>query len=74
MVTAQQLIRWKLNTVMADRRMTNIRLAEIIGMNPISVSRLRTQDTLPKIGGETLEKLCRALDCKPADLIELADD
>jgi putative transcriptional regulator len=39
-------------------------------MHRNSIASLRNQDTLPEIGGETLEKLCRALECTPFDLIE----
>jgi len=63
------LIRWKLRQVMADRRMTNKRLAEILGVTPTSVSRLRG-DKMPRLSDETLTNLCHALNCKPHDLIE----
>ncbi len=64
------LIRWRLREVMARQRMSIRNLAEVTGMHRNSIASLRNQDTLPEIGGETLEKLCRALDCTPFDLIE----
>ena len=35
-----------------------------------SIAKLRSQDILPEIGGETLERLCIALKCTPGDLIQ----
>jgi putative transcriptional regulator len=56
--------------IMARRRMTNKRLAELMSVHPNAISRLKNQDNLPKIGGETLDALCHFLDCTPSDLIE----
>lgn len=55
---------------MARKRVTNRKLAECLGVHETSVSRLKTSDTMPRIDGEQLEKLCRALNCTPADLLE----
>jgi putative transcriptional regulator len=67
-------IRWRLRVVMADRKMTNQALAQIVEMNPVSISKLKNADDFPKIGGETLAKLCDALHCTPSDLIEYIPD
>lgn len=64
------LIYWRLRELMARQKMTNRKLAQLTGMHENSISHLKKQDTLPEIGGETLEKLCRALMCTPSDLIE----
>jgi len=64
------LIYWRLREMMARRRMTNRRLAALTGMHENSISHIKNFDTLPEIGGQTLEKLCVALDCTPADLIQ----
>jgi len=64
------LIRWKLRELMARKRLSIRKLAEITGMHRNSINHLRDFDVLPQIGAETLEKLCRALDCEPNDLIE----
>jgi putative transcriptional regulator len=56
--------------IMARQRMTNKRLAELMGVHPNAVSRLKNQDNLPQIGGETLDALCHFLNCTPFDLIE----
>ena len=55
---------------MARQRISNKRLAELMGVHPNAISRLKNQDTLPQIGGETLDALCKFLDCTPNDLIE----
>jgi putative transcriptional regulator len=55
---------------MAERRMTNKRLSELMGVHPNAVSRLKNQDILPHIGGETLDILCQYLDCALLDLVE----
>ncbi len=51
------VVRWKLREVMARRRITNKALAIELDVHPTSISRLRTQDVLPEIGGEALGKL-----------------
>ncbi|WP_242020715.1 helix-turn-helix domain-containing protein [Microcoleus sp. FACHB-1515] len=63
-------IRWRLREIMARQRMSNKRLAELVGVHPNAISRLKNQDTLPQIGGEMLDALCHHLDCTPNDLIE----
>jgi len=73
-------VRWKLRAVMADRKVTNKALAEFLGMNPVSISKLRTTDDMPEIGGEALAKLCdgiaklSGIPCTPYDLIEFFPD
>ena len=50
--------------------MTNRELAQILGVHETSISRLKTSDTMPRIDGNTLERLCAALTCTPEDLLE----
>jgi putative transcriptional regulator len=59
---------------MARQRITNKQLAELMGVHPNAISRLKNQDTLPQIGGDTLNALCKHLGCTPADLIEYSPD
>ncbi len=67
---------WKLRAVMADRKITNKALAKELGMNPVSISKLKNNDQLPEIGGEALANLCEAITklssqpCTPHDLID----
>ena len=58
---------------MARQRISNKRLAELIGVHPNTISNLKNQDTLPHIG-ETLDALCKILHCTPNDLIEYIPD
>jgi putative transcriptional regulator len=73
-------VRWKLRLVMADRKITNKALAEVVAMNPVSISKLKNADNLPEIGGDTLAKLCDAITylsgfpCGLSDLIEYIPD
>ncbi|MFM7425564.1 MAG: helix-turn-helix domain-containing protein [Elainella sp.] len=59
--------------IMARQRMTNKQLAELMDVHPNTISNLKNQDTLPHIG-ETLDALCKYLNCTPADLIEYVAD
>lgn len=59
---------------MARQRMTNKRLSELMGVHPNAISHLKNQDTLPQIGGETLNAICKFLECTPFDLIEYTPD
>ncbi len=74
------VVRWKLREVMARRRITNKALAIELDVHPTSISRLRTQDVLPEIGGEVLGRLIDGInkltvegygDCTLEELIEL---
>jgi len=58
---------------MARQRITNKRLAELMDVHPNTISNLKNQDTLPHIG-ETLNALCKFLECTPSDLIEYIAD
>ncbi len=69
-------VRWKLRVVMAERKITNKALAEVLGMNPVSISKLKNTDELPEIGGEALAKLCDGiaqLSGKPCTLFDLIE-
>ena len=66
------LIRWKLRAVMADRRMTAIKLAELMKVNRVTVSGWANSDEIPAFRNfnETLDQLCEHLNCRVEDLIE----
>ncbi|NEQ33296.1 MAG: helix-turn-helix transcriptional regulator [Leptolyngbya sp. SIO4C5] len=67
------MIQWRLRQIMADRKITNRVLAERIGIHETSVSNMKRRDDMPRIDGESLDKLCFALDCVPSDLIVYSD-
>ncbi len=77
------VVRWKLREVMARRRITNKALATELNVHPTSISRLRTQDVLPEIGGEVLGRLIDGInkltiegygDCTLEELTELVSE
>ena len=68
------MIRWKLAVVMAERNISNKELALRTGMNPRSISRLKTRRRLTRIDEDTLNLLCEALNCQPGDLMVYEKD
>lgn len=69
------VIRWKLNEVMARKRIRNKDLAKDLGITETSIYRLRKTDEMPRLSPERLNGLCAALKCQPGELLEwLPDD
>lgn len=75
-------VRWKLREVMAHRKVTNKSLADELGIHQTTVSRLKTQDVLPEIGGVMLGHMIDAINklskdnygtCDLSELIELIE-
>ena len=68
-------VRWKLRQLMSDRKMTNRALSKKVGKHANTISNLKQLDYMPKVDGEFLTALCRALECELWELIEwLPDD
>lgn len=63
----------RLDRVMADRKMSSQELADIIGISPVNVSRIKT-GRLKGIRFSTLTAMCEALHCKPGDIIGWMSD
>ncbi len=59
----------RLDRVMADRKISLNELAEKIGMTNVNLSNLKT-GKMKGIRFETLDALCKALDCQPGDIME----
>ena len=57
------------DVMLAKRKMTSAELAEKIGITPSNLSILKTGKA-KAIRISTMDALCRALDCQPADLLE----
>lgn len=86
LLSPQNMIRWRLREFMARYKITNRQLASALGRHETSVSRLKSQDTMPRLDGELLDSLCKGLaqclrenhsDLKlatPNDLIEFTFD
>ncbi len=63
----------RLDQVMANRKIASNRLAEEIGISPVNLSLLKN-GKVRGIRFNTLEGLCRALDCQPGDLLEFSPE
>lgn len=62
-----------LDVMMAKRHMGAGELAERIGITPANLSILKNNKA-KVVRFSTLEALCKALDCQPADLLEYVPD
>ncbi len=69
-----QVIRWKLNEIMARKRFRNKDLAKVLGITENSVYRLRKVDDMPRLTPERLNGICKALNCQPGDLLVYEPD
>ena len=70
-MSENQVIRWKLNEVMARKR---VDLAKILGITENSIYRLRKVDEMPRLAPERLNGICKALNCQPGELLEYVLD
>jgi len=63
------MIRWRLNELMAAKRIRNKQLAEALGLTEVSVYKLRAAYEMPRMTKERLDGICRVLRCQPGDLL-----
>ncbi|MBR4200810.1 MAG: helix-turn-helix transcriptional regulator [Oscillospiraceae bacterium] len=63
----------RLDRMMADRKMSLNELAERIDMTNVNLSNLKT-GKMKGIKFETMNAICRVLECQPADLFEYVPD
>lgn len=68
----KRMIEWRLRVVMAERGIGVNELADMIGIHRVNVSRMKTAKTMPRLTEQTLEALCKALNCQPGDLLRYA--
>ncbi len=59
--------------MLAKRKMRSNELAEIIDITPANLSILKSGKA-KAIRFSTLEAICKALDCQPADILEYVED
>lgn len=59
----------RLDRMMADRKMSLNELAEKVGLTNVNLSNLKN-GKMKGIRFETLNSICRALDCQPGDILE----
>ena len=63
----------RLDRVMADRKMSLNELAEKVGLSNVNMSNLKT-GKMKGIRFETLNSICKTLDCQPGDILEYTSD
>ncbi|WJJ97225.1 helix-turn-helix domain-containing protein [Algibacter luteus] len=62
-----------LDVMLAKRQMKSKELAEIIGITTANLSILKSGKA-KAVRFSTLEAICKALDCQPADILEYVED
>ena len=62
-----------LDVMLAKREMKSKELAEIIGITTANLSILKSGKA-KAVRFSTLEAICKALDCQPADILEFVED
>lgn len=63
----------RLDVMLAMRKMKSKDLAREIGISEQNLSQLR-QGKVKGVRFETLDKICRVLDCKPGDILDRSED
>lgn len=64
---------FRLDRIMADRKMSLNKLSEHVGISIHNLSRIKT-GKIKAIRLTTLEAICLALNCQPNDLFEIVPD
>ena len=67
------MIQINLGLVMAQKRISAGRLAELIDLTPANLSILKN-NRAKAVRFSTLNALCRELDCQPGDILEYIPD
>ena len=67
------MIKFKVKVMLAVRGMTQKELAERTGIRPPTVSAICV-GSVKQLPIEALNKICKVLDCQPADLMEFVKD
>lgn len=69
-------IKWKLRSVMSDRKMSATNLAQLMGVNRVTVSGWANSDGIPPFRNPSvvLNQLCKLLSCTPSELIVYIED
>jgi len=63
----------RLDRIMADRKMSLNKLAEIVEMTNVNLSNLKT-GKMKGIRFETMNSICKALHCQPGELFEYTEE
>lgn len=71
----QMTIRWMLASLMLEKNIKTGELADRTGLHPNTISKLKACREMPqRLDRDTLDKLCKALDCLPGDLLRYLPD
>ena len=62
-----------IDVMLAKRKMQSKELAETIGITPVNLSILKTGKA-KGIRFETLEAICKVLECQPGDILEYTEE
>ncbi len=62
-----------LDIMLAKRKMSSLELGEKIGLTQANISILKTGKA-KAIRFSTLDNICKALNCQPADILEYIDE
>lgn len=62
-----------LDVVMAKRKISSLELSQAVGITPANLSILKTGKA-KAIRFSTLDKICRALNCQPSDIMEYKEE
>lgn len=69
------MIKWNLAQLMLDRRIKTGEIASKTGLHGSTVSKLKALEEMPaRLDRKTLDKLCKALECQPGDLLKYVPD
>jgi putative transcriptional regulator len=63
----------RLDRIMADRKMSLNELSDKIQMTNVNLSNLKN-DKMKGIRFETMNSICKVLNCQPGDLFEYVED
>ena len=67
------MIKFKVKVMLAIREMTQKELSEKTGIRPPTISAI-CLGTVKHLPIDCLDKICKALECQPADLMEYIPD
>ena len=67
------MIKFKVKVLLAMKEMTQKELAEKTGIRPPTISAICT-GSIKQLPIEALNKICKVLDCQPADIMEYIED
>lgn len=67
------MIKFTVKVMLAKREMTQKQLSEITGIRPPTVSAMCV-GSIARIPVDVIEKICKALNCQPGDLMEYIPD